>query len=384
MKTLLRKNISIFSSEYRPVRARILLVLISVLVGTCFGIFLSSSSIRPAVAREVEGPYRSEEEIRTIGVYRKVKESVVFITTISLAIDPFDIFLDVRPRQGTGSGVIVDPRRGIILTNLHVVGEAQRIEVTLANGKNYPAEIVGYDRSGDIAVLRLINIPKDLVGVALGDSNSLVVGQRVLAIGNPFGLHHTLTTGIVSSLERSVRSPTGALLRGLIQTDAAINPGNSGGPLLDITGTLIGINTAILSQSGDSAGIGFAIPINEIKRILPELIQFGKVRVADLGWVLVDTNQGPMVLRVLEGGPADTNGISAIERRVGGAFMRGVVHDFKNADLVVAVNGVIVRTKEEIEEQVLKTPRGESISLTLKRGGQRGSTREVRVMPKFE
>jgi S1-C subfamily serine protease len=384
VKTLLRKNISIFSSEYRPVRARILLVLISVLVGTCFGIFLSSSSIRPAVAREVEGPYRSEEEIRTIGVYRKVKESVVFITTISLAIDPFDIFLDVRPRQGTGSGVIVDPRRGIILTNLHVVGEAQRIEVTLANGKNYPAEIVGYDRSGDIAVLRLINIPKDLVGVALGDSNSLVVGQRVLAIGNPFGLHHTLTTGIVSSLERSVRSPTGALLRGLIQTDAAINPGNSGGPLLDITGTLIGINTAILSQSGDSAGIGFAIPINEIKRILPELIQFGKVRVADLGWVLVDTNQGPMVLRVLEGGPADTNGISAIERRVGGAFMRGVVHDFKNADLVVAVNGVIVRTKEEIEEQVLKTPRGESISLTLKRGGQRGSTREVRVMPKFE
>jgi len=345
---------------------------------------LSSSSIRTAVAREDEGPYRSEEEIRTIGVYRKVKDAVVFITTISLAIDPFDIFLDVRPKQGTGSGVVVDPRRGIILTNLHVVGEAQRIEVTLANGKNYPAEIVGYDRSGDIAVLRLTSIPKDLVGVALGNSNSLVVGQRVLAIGNPFGLHHTLTTGIVSSLERSVRSPTGALLRGLIQTDAAINPGNSGGPLLDITGTLIGINTAILSQSGDSAGIGFAIPINEIKRILPELIQFGKVRVADLGWVLVDTNQGPMVLRVLEGGPADSNGVSAIERRVGGAFMRGVVHDFKNADLVSAVNGVIVSTKEEIEEQVLKTARGEAISLTLKRGGPRGSAREVRIVPKFE
>lgn len=365
-------------------RNRLLLVLIPLLLGLSVGLGWSSVFHDPAMAREQTVTYRSDEEARTIEVYKRVKDAVVFITTISLSIDPFDVFLEMRPSQGTGSGVIVDPKLGLVITNLHVVGDSQRIEVTLANGQNYPAQIVGVDRSGDLAVLRLKETPKDLVGVAFGNSNMLAVGQRVLAIGNPFGLHRTLTTGIVSSLERSVRSPTGSLLRGLVQTDAAINPGNSGGPLLDMNGELIGINTAILSQSGDSAGIGFAIPINEIKRVLPELLEFGKVRMADMGWVLVDTNQGPMVLRVVGGGAAEQAGIEPVERQVRGAFMRGVVQNVEGADLIVAVNGAAVRFKEEVERTIMELGRGEEITLTVHRGGRRGPSRAIKVTPRFQ
>jgi putative serine protease PepD len=323
---------------------------------------------------------RTDEEERTIRVYKKASEAVVFITTMSLQADPNDFFMEVQPREGAGSGMVIDGPQGIILTNLHVIQDAQRIEISLADGKNYNARLVGFDREYDIAVLKLTNPPRGLVGLDFTDSSKVEVGQRVLAIGNPFGLGRTLTTGIVSSLDRTVKSPTGTVMKGLIQTDAAINPGNSGGPLLDADGRVVGINTAILSQSGDSAGIGFAVPINQIRRVLPELIATGKVLRPKMGWMLADTNQGPMVRRILGGSPADEAGLQPIERRVDQGFVRGVVRDFDRADLIMKVNGRRVLTADEVDD-VVQSSEGKPITLTIRRGGQAGRERDVVVTP---
>lgn len=337
----------------------------------------------PVRARDGNGrASRSAEEQRTIDVYRDVNEAVVFITTITLTYDPFEFFMEYQPREGTGSGVVVDARRGIILTNNHVIGDAHRIEVTLADGNNYKASLVGSDPETDIGVIQIVNPPTTLTAVTFGDSSNLEIGQRVLAIGNPFGLTRTLTQGIVSSLDRTVKSPTGSTLRGLIQTDAAINPGNSGGPLLDADGRLVGINTAILSQSGDSAGIGFAIPIDGIRKVLPELIRTGKIARPSLGWSLVDTNQGPMIFRVQAGGPADKAGLVAIERRVADVFLRGVVRDPNGADLIVAVNGQPVSSRSQVDDLIKQnTPPDQPIKLHVRRGGTHGREREVVVRP---
>ena len=325
---------------------------------------------------------RTEEEQRTITVYKRTSEAVVFITTISLQADPNDFFMEVQPKEGTGSGLVIDGEKGIILTNLHVIQDAQKIEISLADGKSYAARLLGFDREYDIAVLQLKNPPKDLVSLDFSDSSKVEIGQRVLAIGNPFGLGRSLTTGIVSSLDRSVKSPTGTVMRGLIQTDAAINPGNSGGPLLDADGRVIGINTAILSQSGDSAGIGFAVPINQIRRVLPELIQTGKVLRPKLGWMLVDTNQGPMIRRIITGGPADLAGLQPIERRVEQAFVRGFVRDFDRADLIIKINGQNVSTADQVDEAV-QSSEGKELVVTVRRGGIKGEQRDITVKPIF-
>lgn len=322
---------------------------------------------------------RTDEEERTIRVYKSASEAVVYITTISLSIDPNDVFMEIQPHEGTGSGIIIDNVKGIILTNLHVIQNAQKIEISLSDGKTYAARLLGFDKEYDISVLQLTNPPKNLVSLPFGDSSKIEVGQRVLAIGNPFGLGRTLTTGIISSLDRTVKSPLGTVMKGLMQTDAAINPGNSGGPLLDSDGRVIGINTAILSQSGDSAGIGFAVPINQIRRVLPELIATGKVLRPKLGWMLVDTNQGPMVRRVLENGPADKAGIGPIERKVEQVFIKGFVRDYDRADLILKVNGKVVRSADEVDDIVTHTDPNEPIRLTLRRGGRDGPEREVTV-----
>jgi S1-C subfamily serine protease len=170
-------------------------------------------------------------------------------------------------------------------------------------------------------------------------------------------------------------------MRGLIQTDAAINPGNSGGPLLDMDGRVVGINTAILSQSGDSAGIGFAVPINQIRRVLPELIATGKVLRPKIGWILIDTDQGPMVRRVLPGGPAQQAGVEPLERMVDNVFMRGFVSDPERADLILAVNGVKVTSREQVEDRVEDATPGEPLRFTVRRGGLRGREREVTITP---
>lgn len=355
-------------------------------IGPLFALFCTGLVCAQAVMAQgaATRARRTVEEQETIEVYKLAGQGVVFITTITLTVDPFDLFPGVQPREGSGSGIIVDSKSGIIITNLHVIQDAHKIEITLANGQNYRAKLLGYDQEYDIAVLQLQSPPVNLVAIPFGDSSQLEVGQRVLAIGNPFGLDRTLTNGIISSLNRTVKTGAGHLMKGLIQTDAAINPGNSGGPLLDMEGRLIGVNTAILSQSGDSAGIGFAVPINQVRRILPELIATGKVLRPTVGWILVDTNQGPMVRRVLRGSPADEAGIQPIEREVQSGFLRGYVRDFERADLITKVNNLPVQSRDEVEEALAQLKAGSSFSLTLRRGGLSGREREVKVKPVFE
>lgn len=323
---------------------------------------------------------RTPEEQRVIDVYKLANEAVAFITTTSVT---FDLFSGIQGQEGTGSGVVVDEKygKGIILTNYHVIQSADKISVTLWNGMDYRASLVGLDPEDDLAVLKLNDPPKNLRGLSFADSNKLEVGQRVIAIGNPFGLNRTLTTGVISSLNRTVKSPTGFLMKGLIQTDAAINPGNSGGPLIDTAGRLIGLNTAILSRSGDSAGIGFAAPVNQIKRVLPELIATGKVLRADLGWILVDTDQGPFVYRVFPDGPAEAAGIKSVLKRVENAFVSGYIRDFERADLVYSINGQRVANKEQAEDIIVGLDTSKSVLVELRRGGGEGPSRKVEIKP---
>jgi S1-C subfamily serine protease len=330
---------------------------------------------------------RTAEEQRTIEIYKRYNSSVVFITTRSVAVDPFDFFEDLRPREGSGTGTILDAEQGLVLTNFHVIQSVVQgrgvAEIMLSEGRGAKAKLIGFDIESDLALFRLSESPRGVAGIPNGDSSQLEVGQRVLAIGNPFGLSRTLTQGIISSLDRSMKTPAGGRLRELIQTDAAINPGNSGGPLLDSDGRLIGINTAILSSSGDSAGIGFAVPINQVKRIVPQLLSSGRVRRPQFGWQLVDTDQGPMVLRLQETGPAEKAGVRAIETRVGNAFVGGIRRDIDRADLIVQVNGQRVAGKDDVFDLVRDLQPGEPVSFTLRRGGANGPDRQVQITPEF-
>ena len=327
---------------------------------------------------------RSEVEEQIIRAYRKASDAVVFISTVTLTLDPFDIFPEVKRKEGTGSGFIIDDQRGYVLTNLHVIEQAsseESVSIMLPGGRRYGARVVGFDREYDIALLQIRELPARLVSLKFGDSSRLEVGQTVLAIGNPFGLDRTLTAGIISSLDRNVRTRGDQVMKGLIQTDASINPGNSGGPLLDTMGRLIGVNTAIVSQSGDSAGIGFAVPINQIASILPELIATGKVLRPDLGWVLVDSNQGPMVRRIFIGGPAEKAGVRPVERPLRSAFIEGFVQDIEGADLIAAVNGRQVSSRDEVEALVTKADPDSPVRFIFYRGGDPRTRREVSIKP---
>jgi len=213
----------------------------------------------------------TEDEKNNIAVYEKAADGVVNITSTAVQMD---FFFNVFPTQGSGSGSIMDTK-GHILTNHHVVANAQKLEVTLADGSKWPAKLIGSDPDNDLAVIKIDAPREKLKVIPMGDSKNLRIGQKVLAIGNPFGLERTLTTGVISSLGRTIRSDTGTLMEDIVQTDAAINPGNSGGPLLNSEGEIIGINSAIISPTGGSVGIGFAIPVNTAKRLIPELISKG-------------------------------------------------------------------------------------------------------------
>ena len=352
-------------------------LLLSGIVGVVCMLFAGVSRAEPP---SVPLATRTEEEQRTIQVYKTTNDAVVFILTKSLQVDPTDFFPQVHEVEGSGSGIVINADKGIIITNHHVIQNAQDVEILLADGQSYPARLIGFDKEYDIAVLQLRAPPPHLVSLRFGDSSKLEVGQRVLAIGNPFGLNRTLTTGIISSLDRAVRGPQGTVMKGLIQTDAAINPGNSGGPLLDADGRLIGMNTAILSQSGDNAGIGFAVPINQIRRILPELIATGRVLRPRIGWMLVDTNHGPMVLFVVRGSPADKAGVQPA-RVPSSAFLKGYVGDTDRADFVFSVNGRAVHSKDEVEDLVADSEAGKAIAFELRRGGIAGRARKVLITP---
>ena len=325
----------------------------------------------PSLPEDLLKRVDADEQIN-IRVYAAVNKSVVNITT---AAEGSGFFGD-ETSSGTGSGFVID-KAGHILTNFHVVEGADSVQVTLADGESHDAEVVGKDASNDVAVLR-VRVPADrLVPVALGDSSKLLVGQKVLAVGNPFGLERTLTTGIISSLDRSLKAKNGRMIKGIIQTDAAINPGNSGGPLLNSRGEVIGMNTAILSQVGQSAGISFAVPIGAISRILRPLIEHGRVIRADIGLTrLYRHGDGLLVLGVTEDGPADRAGI----RPIGVKLVRtgfGVIRrlDPETADVIVAVDGKPVKSVDDLLNEVEARSPGDPITVTVVRGG-----REVEVV----
>ena len=284
------------------------------------------------------GPLDNEEQ-NNITVYRKNIDSVVNITSRAVA---FDFFYGLVPQEGQGSGFIID-KEGHILTNYHVIADARQVEVTLHNRKKYRATVVGNDRSHDLAVIQ-IKAP-DLTAMVLGDSRNLQIGQKVYAIGNPFGLSGTLTNGIVSSI-RSVQEPDGMTIDEAIQTDAAINPGNSGGPLLNWHGEVIGINTLIASNVGQSAGIGFAIPINTAKAVLNDLVTLGRVRRPALGVRTIPitpeladqmglaADSGLLIVQVLPGGAAEHAGLRGGNER---AYI-GNIPITVGGDLIVAID----------------------------------------------
>ena len=289
----------------------------------------SLPAFEPApIPAEVLKAADADEQIN-IRVYANTNRGVVNITTAASSIG---LFGDDSTTGGAGSGFVID-REGHILTNYHVIEGADTVQVTLADGSSHEAKIVGADASNDVAVIR-IDVPSEqLVAVNLGDSSGLLVGQKVLALGNPFGLERTLTTGIISSLDRSIKAKNGRTIKGIIQSDAAVNPGNSGGPLLNSKGEVIGMNTAIISQVGQSAGISFAVPVNAIKRILRPLIEEGRVVRADLGLSRVyRTPRGLLVLGLVEGGPAESAGLRPIQAR---RTRYGPVVVPESADLIV-------------------------------------------------
>jgi S1-C subfamily serine protease len=289
-------------------------------------------------------------EQRIINVYERVSPSVVHITSRS---EVYDFWRGVIPSEGSGSGFVLD-QQGNIVTNYHVIESATEIEVLLSDGTAYPAELVGADQFNDLAVVRIEAPSELLVPVEIGRASDLRVGQRVIAIGNPFGLDRTLTTGVVSALSRTIETENGQALGEVIQTDAAINPGNSGGPLLDTSGRLIGVNTAIQSPSGGSVGIGFAIPAETVMRVVPELVSRGYYphpwtgfTSYELSYEITPSETGPdhglLIVDVAAGGPAAKAGLVPAEaQRIG----RRIV--FNGGDIVVAADGESIRSRDEL------------------------------------
>jgi S1-C subfamily serine protease len=308
------------------------------------------------------------DERNNVRIYAAANKGVVNITTEAEVSG----FFGDETSTGTASGFVLD-KQGHILTNFHVVQRANLVQVTLFDGSVHEAKIKGADASTDVAVLLIQVPPEKLFPLTLGDSSSVLVGQKILALGNPFGLERTLTTGIISSLERSLKAKNGRMIKGIIQTDAAINPGNSGGPLLNSRGQVIGMNTAIVSQVGQSAGISFAVPINAISRILQQLIENGRVIRADLGITHVyATGEGLLVRAVVEGGPAERAGIQPVRMRVE-RLAPGIIRrslDPDSADLIVAIEHKRVRTVEELLTEVEKHRPGETIRVTVVRDGK--------------
>ena len=307
------------------------------------------------------------DEQATIEVFSKFSRSVVHVTSLATRLDRMTLDATEIP-QGVGSGFVWD-QDGHIVTNFHVVREGDKASVTLNDGSTYPAQIVGVAPDKDLAVLKIDAPPQKLQPLPVGTSSNLEVGQKVLAIGNPFGLDQTLTTGVISGVGREIKSVSGRPIEDVIQTDAAINPGNSGGPLLDSSGRLIGINTAIYSPSGSSAGIGFAVPVDTINSIVPQLLQYGKVTRPGLGVNIVADAiaahygiDGVPVMAVSPGGAADQAGITGA-RSVGGGWALG--------DVIVAIDSTEVHHANDLFKALDAHKVGDQIDVTLIRDGRK-------------
>jgi S1-C subfamily serine protease len=316
------------------------------------------------------------EELTNVRVYEVANRGVVNIDTKFESYERFFTMMVPTPGQGSGSGAVID-RAGHVLTNFHVVEDAEEIQVTLWDAKQFPATLVGHDAEHDIAILKIDAPPEELFPLTFGTSENLRVGQKVYALGNPFGLGGTVTTGIISALNRTLPSRVpGRDLQSIIQTDAALNPGNSGGPLLDTSGRLIGMNVAIATKSGQSAGLGFAIPINRIGRFVPELIATGKITRPDIGIVAVmETDKGLQIVGTSEGGPAAKSGLRGwriLRQQVRrGPFVQSIQkQDRDYADYIVAVDGQPVKSGNALIDAIETHKPGDSITLTILREGQ--------------
>ena len=318
---------------------------------------------RAVVAR---GDLAQDEKTAT-EIFKNVSHSVVYISSIELRRDFFSLNIYEIPK-GTGSGFVWD-KDGRIVTNFHVIGDASRIEVILADNTKWKASLVGMSQDKDLAVLKISAPAEKLHPIPLGDSRNLLVGQRVFAIGNPFGLDQTMTSGIVSALGREIQSVSGRSIQGVIQTDAAINPGNSGGPLLDSAGRLIGVNTAIYSPSGASAGIGFAVPVEVVNRVIPELIKHGRVMKPGIGISIAHPSlakrldiRGVLIINVQKGTNAEAAGLRGTRQR-GGEIILG--------DIIISVNNKPISSYDDLRNEFDNYKIGDVINLGIVRDDEK-------------
>jgi S1-C subfamily serine protease len=324
----------------------------------------------------------SGDEANNIQIYERLNEAVVNVTSVSFE---YNWFLEPIPREGTGSGSIID-QEGFVLTNYHVIKNANELSVTLADGSNYKGDIIGVDPENDLAVIKFDPAGRRLTTISFGSSADLRVGQKVLAIGNPFALDRTLTTGIVSGLGRPVRTDTGPVIKEMIQTDASINPGNSGGPLLNSKGEMIGINTMIYSPSGGSVGIGFAVPVDTAKRVVPDLLRYGKVQ---RGWIDIvpvqlfpalvryadlNVSEGILVSEVEPGSNAEQAGLKAGTRAV--RYGRSIIN--LGGDVIVEVDGTPIATLMDLLGALEDNKPGETVDVKVIRG-RREQTLHVKL-----
>lgn len=314
----------------------------------------------------IPDPSTSTDEQNNIDVYKTISPGVAFINTTSVSQDWWG---NEQEGKGNGSGSVID-NNGNIVTNYHVIEGAQKLTVSFGGEKTYTATVVGGDADTDLAVIRLDAPPPGLPVIGFGDSDKLTVGQKVLAIGNPFGLDRTLTTGVISGLQRPIRARNGRPIDAAIQTDASINPGNSGGPLLDKYGKMIGINSQILSPAGGSVGVGFAIPANTAKRIIPQLLQFGEVRRPRLGASLptigelkqrgyrVPVEAGLLVYQTQQGGTAERAGL------------KGVSADGSIGDIILSAEGQKLTDLDNLYRLLDKKQIGDTVNFEIYRGGR--------------
>jgi S1-C subfamily serine protease len=345
---------------------------VSLAAGLLFGVVTACRGAAPIPDAPLPDGLSADER-RDIDVFRRASASVVFITNYTRQVDFFS-FDAVETPAGSGSGFVWD-KEGHIVTNFHVIEDGTKFSVTLGDAE-YDATLVGAAPDKDIAVLK-VDAPADrLAALVVGRSRDLVVGQRVLAVGNPFGFDHTLTTGVVSGLGRELRSPSGRRIRDVIQTDAAINPGNSGGPLLDSSGRLIGINSAIYSPSGASAGISFAVPVDTVSRLLPQLIRYGRIKQPGIAGVTLLSDSiarsngidGVALYQVDDGSPGDQAGLAGITLTRSRRPRLG--------DVIVAVDGKKVHSQQDLFDAFEAAGVGATVRLSVMRTDKQ---REVRV-----
>lgn len=326
------------------------------------------------------------DEQQNISVYEKCNEAVVNITTQVMGYNWF--YEPVYTSSGSGSGSIID-KRGYVVTNVHVIENASVITISLSDGSSYEGKIVGQDKESDIAVLKF-EVPQNVVlkTISFGDATNLKVGQKVIAIGNPFGLERTMTTGIISGLGRPIQESQNVIIRNMIQTDAAINPGNSGGPLLDSQGRMIGINTIIYSKSGSSSGVGFAIPVSTARRVVSDLLKFGKVNRGVMKLDLIQNtariakyagyniSSGMIVSRVRNGSRADQAGIQGGTQAVKyGTFNPQTI--YLGGDIIVAIDNIEITKLADYYSALESKVPGDSVNVTVIRRGKKQTLRVV-------